>query len=80
MALNVNEIRDFLARAPKRFYRSGAYCRNPAAVRYRWLAEISEGSIDHRIERRAGVRSNPDYVKPIQKSIRRNARKNDPWQ
>lgn len=80
MALNDNEIRDFLARAPKRFYRSGVYCHNPAVARYRWLAEISEGSIDHRIQRRAGVQPDPDYVTSIQKSIRRNARKNNPWQ
>ena len=70
-----NEIRDFQKRAPKRFIRTGRSYFNAAAVRYRWLAEISRGTIDERIQRRAGIPIDHDRYTAIYKSIRRHARK-----
>jgi len=76
MDIHVNEIRDFLNRAPKRKLGNGPRFFNPAVVRYRWMAEISSGSIDVRIQRRAGLEDrHADYYKPIRKAIARNRQK-----
>lgn len=74
--MDANEIRDFIERAPKRFAFNGMRMVNNAHVRYKWLSEISVGSIDSRINRRAGILDKwIPWVNPIYKSMSRNRKK-----
>ena len=59
-----NEIRDFLARAPRRWKFNGCAMENYDNVRKTWLDEIRQGTIDERINRRAGyaVHKAPFYA------------------
>jgi len=50
-----NEIRDYLARAPRRFHFDGIRMVNNTAARFSWLALIASGTLDQRINRRAGI-------------------------
>lgn len=74
--MHANEIRDFIERAPKLFTFDGKRMVNHAHIRYKWLSEISIGSIDSRINRRAGIVDEwIPWVNPIYKAMSRN-RKN----
>lgn len=53
--LHQNEIRDYLARAPKRWSFNGSQMVNHFPHRVKWLLELCRGTIDERINRRAGV-------------------------
>lgn len=55
MSLNQNEIRDYLARAPRRFHFDGMRMVNNTGARFAWLASIASGTLDQRINRRAGI-------------------------
>ena len=74
--MHPNEIRDFLERAPRKWSFNGSRMASHSHVRYKWLSEMSCGSIDQRINRRAGI---PDEWKPwrypIYKAMARNQRK-----
>ena len=73
----LNEITDFIARAPKRgFSYNGAQILNHAPARYKWLYEISRGTINERINRRAGIIDKYiPWKNPVMRSINRNRRK-----
>lgn len=64
--LHPNEIRDYLQRAPKRFYFDGGRMVNTTHVRLKWLSEIARGTIDVKINRRAGI---PDPWKPFHNPV-----------
>lgn len=73
--MHTNEIRDFIERAPKRFTFDGKRMVNHAHSRYKWFSEISIGSIDSRINRRAGIVDEwIPWVNPTYKSMSRNRR------
>ena len=55
MNLDPNEIRDYLSRAPRRFHFNGMRMVNNTAARFSWLASIASGTLDQRINRRAGI-------------------------
>lgn len=55
MNLHQNEIRDYLARAPRRFHFDGMRMVNNTSARFSWLASIASGTLDQRINRRAGI-------------------------
>jgi hypothetical protein len=55
MHLHQNEIRDYIARAPKRIQFDGKQLVNNTGARFRWLEQLCRGTIDQRINRRAGV-------------------------
>jgi hypothetical protein len=72
-----NEIADFLERAPKKgFSYNGAQILNHAPMRYKWLYEISRGTIHERINRRAGITDIwIPWKNPVLRAINRNKRK-----
>jgi hypothetical protein len=74
---NTNEIRDYIERAPKRgLFFNGAQIVSTMHVRLKWLSEIAHGTIDQRINRRAGiVIDRPFYKYPVGSSIARHARR-----
>lgn len=76
-SLNTNEIRDYLARAPKRWHFNGLHMVNNTQARFQWLATLLHGTLDERINRRAGLvpRFVPFYS-PVTSAIRRNKRRN----
>lgn len=75
-ALETNEIRDYLKRAPKRMYFDGRRMVNTMHVRLKWLSEIALGTIDERINRRAGNPSRWEPWRfPVASAIRRHARR-----
>lgn len=53
--MHQNEIRDYLARAPNRWRFDGVRMVNYTAARSRWLTNIAVGTLDERINRRAGT-------------------------
>ena len=55
MNLDQNEIRDYLSRAPRRFHFDGMRMVNNTGARFAWLASIASGTLDQRINRRAGI-------------------------
>lgn len=74
--LDQNEIRDYLKRAPKRMYFDGARMVNTTHARLKWLSEIALGSLDERINRRAGQPSRWEPWRfPVASAIRRHARR-----
>jgi len=75
--MDVNEIRDFLARAPKRCHFDGRGMVYNTAARYRWLASIADGSIHERINRRAGIVDKwlPWKTPPVLSAQRRHERR-----
>ena len=62
MRLDQNEIRDYIARAPRRFHFDGMRMVNNTGARFAWLATIASGTLDQRINRRAGIE---DVFKPF---------------
>ena len=76
MDIHTNEIRDYLRRAPKRWHFDGGRMVNTMFVRLKWLSDIARGTIDDRINRRAGLESPwRPFHDPICKSITRNRRR-----
>lgn len=73
--LHTNEIRDYLARAPKKWEFRGREMINNTHVRLVWLAGIAYGPLNERINRRAGI-INPwrPFCNPTTSAIRRNDR------
>jgi hypothetical protein len=57
MPLNLgpNEIRDYIARAPKRWQFNGSSMVNNTGARLTWLASLCKGTLHERINRRAGI-------------------------
>lgn len=77
MEIHPNEIRDFVNRAPRPFVFEGQRILDMSRVRGTWLSEMASGSIDDRINRRAGFKKGgkPFYkTNPIWASVRRNHR------
>lgn len=76
MAIDQNEIRDYLNRAPKRRQFDGGRVVNTTHVRFAWLCQIAFGTLDERINRRAGlVFPWEPWKNPIGTSIRRHKRR-----
>ena len=76
MILHQNEIRDYLARAPRRFHFNGMFMVNNTAARFSWLASIASGTLDQRINRRAGINDVFQPFKyPIYSSQKRHHRR-----
>ena len=76
MCLHPNEIRDYLARAPHRFHFDGMRMVNNNATRFAWLASIASGTLDQRINRRAGIADDYKPFKyPIYSSQKRHYRR-----
>lgn len=53
--LHQNEIRDYLNRAPKKWEFRGGEMVNNTYPRLTWLASIASGTLNERINRRAGI-------------------------
>ena len=72
-----NEIRDYIERAPKRRWKFDGFCMvNNTHVRFKWLADIARGTLDCKINRRAGIVTEKSFFKyPIGSSIKRHARR-----
>lgn len=76
MVQKMNEIRDYIERAPKRFSFNGTRMLNHSHTRLRWLSELAYGTIDDKINRRAGITPAwRPFWNPIQSAIRRNKRR-----
>ena len=76
MILHPNEIRDYLARAPRRFHFDGMRMVNNTAARFAWLASIASGTLDQRINRRAGITDDYKPFKfPVYSSQKRHHRR-----
>jgi len=74
--LQTNEIRDYLARAPKRWTFNGGRMVNHTFARLSWLADISRGTLDARINRRAGILDEwKPWHSPVASSMRRHHRR-----
>lgn len=73
--MQTNEIRDYIERAPKRWSFSGARMVNHTHARFKWLTDVARGTLNERINRRAGI-TDPwlPWKNPVQSSIRRNWR------
>ena len=76
MEIHPNEIRDFVNRAPRPFVFEGQRILDMSRVRGTWLSEMASGSIDDRINRRAGIKKTKLFYKTntIFASVRRNHR------
>lgn len=71
-----NEIRDYVKRAPRRSYFNGSHMVYTMHVRLKWLSEISIGTLDERINRRAGIAARWEPFKfPVGSAMRRHARR-----
>lgn len=76
--LNGNEIRDYVERGPKRRAYSGSRVVNNTRARYIWLADLARGTLNERINRRAGVREEPKpWAFPVGSSTRRHRRRQE---
>jgi len=74
--IDQNEIRDYVRRAPKRMFFDGMRMVNTMHVRLKWLSSIAMGTLDERINRRAGMPDKWDpWKNPVGSSIRRHARR-----
>lgn len=74
--MNSNEIRDYLERAPKRFGFNGYCMVNHTYARYNWLASIARGTLDDKINRRAGIVETLSFWKtPCHSSYKRKLRR-----
>lgn len=74
--MHSNEIRDFLERAPKRIVRRNGKSVYPTHSRLKWLADLAAGSIDDRINRRAGIRfADKPWHNPVWSACQRHQRK-----
>ncbi|MHB0990290.1 MAG: hypothetical protein ACYC0M_03300 [Burkholderiales bacterium] len=72
-----NEIRDYIARSPRRFRFDGKRMINKTGVRFTWLAPIASDTIDERISRRAGF---IDLYKPFKFPVGSSQRRHQPRQ
>lgn len=74
--MNQNEIRDYLERAPKRWtFRCGRMV-NHTQARLTWLASLAEGTLNERINRRAGWANDwKPWKNPTYKAVARHKRK-----
>lgn len=74
--MQINEIRDYIERAPKKWSFDGMSIVNNNHSRFKWLSQLAFGTIHERINRRAGQ---PDvwqpWKTPVNKSIVRHRRK-----
>ena len=76
-ALLPSEIRDYLARAPKKWELRGSELVNSRHARLVWLSSIAHGTLHERINRRAGITCPwRPYCNPVTGAIRRNGRNN----
>lgn len=53
--VNANEIQDYINRAPKPFHFDGMRMIYNTHARLVWLADIARGTLNERINRRAGI-------------------------
>jgi hypothetical protein len=75
--MHVNEIRDYLQRAPRRWSFDGGQMVNHTHVRLRWLASIAVGTLNERINRRAGLEDDwRPFHNPVIKAVQRHRRNN----
>ena len=73
--MQINEIRDYIERAPKRWSFCGTRMVNHTHARYKWLDDLARGTLHERINRRAGIIDTWfPWKNPIQSSVRRNSR------
>ncbi|ABM39493.1 conserved hypothetical protein (plasmid) [Polaromonas naphthalenivorans CJ2] len=74
MELHSNELRDYILRAPKRWTFNGCEMVNNSEACYRWLEQLCRGTLDQRINRRAGLVEKwfPYWRTPTMKSIKRH--------
>jgi hypothetical protein len=71
-SLPTNEITDYLQRAPKKFYFNGTSMVNTSHIRLKWLSGMASGTIDQKINRRAGIDEQwKPFHNPVQKSRQR---------
>jgi len=72
--IHTNEVRDYIARAPKRKRIDGKRVVWNTEARLKWLASLCRGSIDERINRRAGIVDiyQPWKLSPVFKASRRH--------
>ena len=72
--LEQNEIRDYIQRAPARCVYNGSQIVWNTPSRLVWLASLARGSIDDRINRRAGIldEQQPWKTSPTHKASRRH--------
>ena len=70
--LHSNEIRDYLLRAPRRRTVQDGKLINTTHVRFKWRSELASGTIDSKINRRAGLNRFKPWDCAVQKSIRRH--------
>ena len=75
---DMNEIRDFINRAPRRWRFDGFSIQNYATICREWMTEIDSGTIHERINRRSGYSYPipPQYApwRGVHASIRRHRR------
>lgn len=71
-----NEIRDYLKRAPKKWNFDGCRMVNHTHARLVWLTSIARGTLDEKINRRAGISDawRPWYF-PVDSARRRHNRR-----
>ncbi len=73
--MNKNEIRDYIERAPKRFHFNGTQMVNNTRARFVWLATLLIGTLNERINRRAGfVDAWMPWKNPVHSACRRHHR------
>lgn len=73
--MHLNEIRDYLDRAPKKWNFDGRQMVNNTRARYLWLADLARGPLDERINRRAGlVYELLPWKNPVHSACRRHHR------
>lgn len=73
--MNQNEIRDYIERGPKKWRFSGGQMVNTTHVRLKWLCEIAHGTLDGKINRRAGIVDlYMPWKYPVGSAIRRHHR------
>lgn len=75
--MHTNEIRDYIQRAPKRWqYQHDGSMVNNTGARLKWLCTLCQGTLNERINRRAGiVEAWIPWKNPVHSSVRRNQRK-----
>jgi len=75
--IHPNEIRDYVQRAPKRWSFDGSRMINQTGVRLKWLHSLCMGTIDERINRRAGLIDEwRPFSNPAHSAVRRKERRN----
>lgn len=75
--MRTNEIRDYLDRAPKRWSFNGGEMVNHTHTRLRWMSSIAQGTLNERINRRAGATDEwRPFANPVTKALQRHRRNN----